>query len=168
MKGCFLFTNSVLSICPPTSSSLFFLFLPRARNVIHSSSIPLSSPSPLLSLTLFALISIRHLLSPCSSWLLCTAHALRATVDPLKFLVWENQGAEQGHCVDSERSTHGKGFTFWVMWLIQGEEQLLRSGPWGSQIPSGARHRKVATPVIGKSLCSVLLVAFCPQHPELA
>lgn len=46
MKRCFLFTNSVLSICPPTSSSLFFLFLPWARNVIHSSSIPLSSPSP--------------------------------------------------------------------------------------------------------------------------
>lgn len=54
----------------------------------------------------------------------------------------------------------GEGFTFWVMWLIQGEEQLLRSGPWGSQIPSGARHRKVATPGKGKPLCSVLLITY--------
>lgn len=83
------------------------------------------------------------------------AHTLCVTVDPFGFLVGENQGAEQGHCADSEWPTHGKGFTFWVMWLIQGEEQLLRSGPWGSQTPSGARHRKVATPVIGKLLCSV-------------
>ena len=44
--------------------------------------------------------------------------------------------------------------------MIQGDEQLLRSGPWGSQIPSGARHRKVATPGKGKPLCSALLATY--------
>lgn len=97
-KGVSSFNNSVLSICPPTSSSLF---LPRTRNVIHSSLIPLFSPSSLPSLTLPALISMRHLLSPWNSWLLCMVRALCVTVDPFGFLAWENQRAEQTHCADS-------------------------------------------------------------------
>lgn len=36
--------------------------------------------------------------------------------------------------------------TFWLMRLTQGEVQLLKSGPWGSQYPSGPTHMYEATP----------------------
>lgn len=36
--------------------------------------------------------------------------------------------------------------TFWLMRLTHGEVQLLKSGPWGSQYPSGPTHKYEATP----------------------
>lgn len=62
-KGKFPFALSALSTCPSASSSLFLLFLPQTRTIIHSSLIPLSSPFPFPSLTLFTLISITFLQS---------------------------------------------------------------------------------------------------------
>lgn len=36
--------------------------------------------------------------------------------------------------------------TFWLMMLTHGELQLLKSGPCGSQYPSGDTHKYEATP----------------------
>lgn len=36
--------------------------------------------------------------------------------------------------------------TFWLMRLTHGEVQLLKSGPWGSQYPSGPTHMYEAMP----------------------
>lgn len=91
--GCVKFSfcdKLVFSICPPTSSSLFLLFLPQTRTVIHSSFIPLSSPSllpfpHLLCLNFHQIFTL--LLSPCNSWLLHMAHALCVTVGHFGFPV---------------------------------------------------------------------------------
>lgn len=81
VKGKVSFCNkSAFYICPP---SLFLLFLPQTGTVIHSSLIPLSSPSHLpfshpLCLNVHQLFTV--LLSPCNSWLLWMAYALCVTV----------------------------------------------------------------------------------------
>lgn len=46
----------------------------------------------------------------------------------------------------SEEPAAAFGLTFCMMWLTQGDVQLLRSGPWGSQKPKWATHTYVATP----------------------
>lgn len=61
------------------SMHLFLLFLLKTRPVVHSSLIPLFSPSPLpvphsLCLNFHQIFTVSP--SPCNSWLLCTAHAL--------------------------------------------------------------------------------------------
>lgn len=163
-KGVSFFSNSVLSICPPTSSSLFFLFLPQTRNVIHTSLIPLSSPSLLSSLTLFALISMRHLLSPCNSWLLCTAHALCVTVDPFGFLVWENPRCWARSLCRLRVANTWEGFYLLGDVVDPGWRAVAKIRSLG--FPDTIRCK---TPescnTCNRKVCSVWLAAFCLQHP---